>query len=390
MAILSKVPAARVMLTDVSVKMLRICGDRLAAMDGLLAQDLSFATYGGTEACFAPDAFDTCYGTAVVHHIIDVPRLLAQIHGLLKPNGRAFFMEPNLRFHHALTATLADILADWIRTGAVPEPQISPMLNWIAEVHCNVVNSGDVEVLAQREDKHLFVAEEFTAMAEAAGFASAEALPCGPDPTGLRTIETYLSQCGVTPETFRLLRAAWPQAQGRHFPALSLRDSAPSYLFWLVKGPRNRAVRRSAAVERPPEPQQARAEAPFHLWLQLSVGHDSGGPAIMADGWCASVNPVKSVQLTIGRTRVRLPVWLPRPDVHNAVNGGNAYPALHALCSGIRGSFPIAPDQAPASPVVARVDIVAPGDAVVPVGTLALRPDGGPEVIDFRGACPAA
>jgi hypothetical protein len=87
---------------------------------------------------------------------------------------------------------MADILAEWTRNNTVLEPQVSLMMNWIAEVHCNITNSGDIEILAQREDKHLIFGEEFEALAKAAGFATATALVCNPDPAGLNAIEIYL------------------------------------------------------------------------------------------------------------------------------------------------------------------------------------------------------
>nr|WP_294502456.1 methyltransferase [uncultured Rhodopila sp.] len=230
--------ASRVVLTDVSVKMLDICRRRLAGMTSLRAEALAFATFSGTEDCFRPDAFDTCYGTAVLHHILDVRRLLGQIHRLLQPGGRAFFMEPNLRFHRALTATLAAILADWAHDGTLPREDAIPMVCWMAEVHCNAVNSGELDVLADREDKHLFVAEMFEAMADAAGFGMAAALPCGPDPTGENTIKVYMGQCGISSATTARLLKAWPAAQRAWFGPLEPRDQSPSYLLWLAKSPR--------------------------------------------------------------------------------------------------------------------------------------------------------
>jgi hypothetical protein len=93
-------------------------------------------------------------------------------------------MEPNLEFHHVLTATTANIVAELLRSKTVSDKAISLILNWTGGVHCNIVNTGDIEVLAEREDKHLFVSGTFEAWAETAGFAQAAALPCDLDPTG--------------------------------------------------------------------------------------------------------------------------------------------------------------------------------------------------------------
>ncbi len=60
MAILSQLAATHVVQTDVSTKMLGLCRARLNQLGTVQASGLTFATYSGTENCFAPDAFDTC------------------------------------------------------------------------------------------------------------------------------------------------------------------------------------------------------------------------------------------------------------------------------------------------------------------------------------------
>ncbi len=368
MAVLRECPADRVVLTDISLKMVRLCRERLARTGGLRAEDMTFVTYSGTESCFAPGAFDTCYGTAVLHHVTDVPRILGDVQRLLKPHGRAFFMEPNLPFHRALTLTLASILDDWVRNETVPEPDISRMLNWMGEVHCNIVNSGDTEVLSEREDKHLFVGGAFEAMAEAAGFQLAHALPCGPDPTGVHTIGIYLAQCGVSDYAMDRLKKVWPAAQAACFADLKPQDRAPSYLFWLEKVARRRAVRR--VVTDAVGAEVAGGSQPFRLWLRLARDPANEAAGLLADGWCVAVDRVKSVQINAGGGRTRIPIWLPRPDVHLGINAAGGYPALHALCSGFEGRVLLG--AAKGMPVQVKVDLVTADDRIVPVGTAML------------------
>jgi ubiquinone/menaquinone biosynthesis C-methylase UbiE len=384
MTILSHLPATQVVLTDVSTKMLGLCRARLNQLGTVRTDAVTFATYSGTENCFAPDAFDTCYGTSVVHHLIDVPGFLGHVHRLLRPGGRAFFMEPNLRFHQALTATLADILAEWIRQATVPDSEISLMLNWMAEVHCNVVNSGEVEILAEREDKHQFVAETFEAMADAAGFASALSIPCGLDRTGLTTISVYIGQCGVSSRTLELLRQIWPAAQQRYFSALELRDLSPSYLFWLTKG-LWQVPRSHGSAEPPRQAATASASAawsPLHLWLDVAVRQDGDGLAVVAQGWCVAVERVKSVEITVGEHRRRLPIWRPRPDVQMRMNASGTFPPLHALCSGVEGSVRLPAQQAADSPIAVTIDIVTTDDRILSGGIVALLPNGASELVN--------
>ena len=374
-AVLRHTPSDCVVLTDVSSKMLGICRNRLERLDDLQTDTILFATYSGTETCFRPGGFDSCFGTSVVHHITDVPRLLAQVYQILKPGGRAFFMEPNARFHRALTMTLAGILAEWSPAQTVPEPQISLMLNWMAEVHCNITNSGDLEILAQREDKHYFIGEAFEAMAKGAGFTKAIALPCGPDPTGWNAIEIYFSQVGITGETFERLRPIWLAAQRDHFGSLAVRDRSPSYLFWLEKGKRQRAaVPQPAGVA---TPRRAETVPIVRMWMTLAIERRGNDVDLVAEGWCLASEMVRAVRLTLCGVVRKLPIYLPRPDVHAAMNAGSIFLPLHALCSGLQGRIPLTDLAIGDGPVAVDVDILTADNCVVPKGRYLVKPNDG-------------
>ena len=361
-------PPVHVVLTDISTKMLRQCRERLRAAGSVLSTTTTFASYSATEACFRPDTFDTCFGTAVVHHITDVPGFLSQVHGLLKPGGCAFFMEPNLTFHRALTATLADVVAELLRDQSLPETEISLMLNWAGEVHCNIMNSGDIEVLAEREDKHQFVAETFNSWAKRAGFTPVAALPCDLDPTGWNTIQTYLDQAGVSAQGFAALNQWWPSKYGTHFGRLAENEQSPSYVFWLRKpvhptaGPN--PIMTGVAD---PAPQST---LPVQMALVLRLDRDDEGLALYAGGWCLSGAQVRSVQISSGGVARRLPIWRPRPDVQNAVNADNAYPPLHALCCGIEGVVRLAGTAS--DRIEVRVDVMAVDGTLMPARTVVI------------------
>jgi len=379
MAMLSQLPAANVVLTDVSMKMLGLCRARLGRMSDLRAETVTFATYSGLESCFRPAVFDTCFGTSVLHHVIDVPRLLRQIHLFLKPGGKAFFLEPNLRFHRALTATLADILATWTPDHHLSHPEISPLLNWMAEVHCNIVNTGEIDILAHREDKHLFVAEIFETMAEEAGFGVAAALVCGADPTGANTIQVYMEQCGAGAAAMAWLLTAWPAAQRPHFEPLGPQDRSPSYFLWLEK----RAVK-ARGWRTEPEPPAVVAPAALpatQLYLTVALRRDEAGLEITADGWCLAGEAVKSVQFSVGDIRGRLPIWRPRLDLLTMPGRSEAYPPLHVLCSGIEGTVHLAGVSAVDEPVEVSVEVVAVDGRLLPGRRIVLMPDGDSAVI---------
>jgi len=388
MAVLRQSAASHVVLTDVSTKMLRICRARLNELGSVRAASLTFASYSGVEDCLAPDAFDTCYGTSVVHHITDVPRFLRHIRQALKPGGRAFFVEPNARFHQALTSTLANILAASLRQPVIPQQDMGVMYNWLAEVHCNLVNSGETEILAEREDKHQFTAESFEAMAGDAGFAFATSMPCDVDPTGWDTIRVYLGQCAVSEQTLEVLRQLWPLAQRWYFPSLAERDRSPSYLFWLTRTPRQSLRRRGPAAPARQAAQAATAApaadpAPIDLWLELAIQRTGDCLELVAEGWCVATDRVKLVAIAVGDCTLRLPIWRPRPDVLIAFNSGHIYPPLHALCSGIAGKVPLRDQLLDDGRTAVRIDVVTVDNRVIPGGTIDLVPNGGSELLSM-------
>jgi hypothetical protein len=336
----------------------------------------TFATYSGKEACFLPASFDTCFGTAVVHHITDVQYFLAQVHSLLRPGGRAFFMEPNFEFHRALTATMADVTAELMRDSRVSKQDIHGILNWIAEVHCNVINSGDLEILAEREDKHLFVAQVFEEWGKAAGFGVAVALPCDPDPTGWNTIQVYLGQNGVGSQTLAAIQQYWQLIQAHHFGQLSARDQSPSYLFWLQKvTSRHRPEPATPATSRW-RCSKRRSRVSAELWLEIQARRHDEGVEIFAAGWCLASGSVRAIQITSGGIGRKLPIWRPRPDVHTRMNTNGKYPPLCSLCSGIEGRVRLGSTDIDQETVRLELELVTVDGRLLPAGTATPTLDG--------------
>jgi SAM-dependent methyltransferase len=378
LALLGNVCARHVVLTDVSPKMLRQCRQRLHDANNPRGTATTFATYAGTQNCFRPNTFDTCFGTAVVHHITDVTGFLSHVHTVLKPGGCAFFMEPSLPFHRALTATVADIVADLLHDPRISDNAISLMLNWTGEVHCNIVNTGDIEVLAEREDKHLFDPDTFAAWAESAGFARVAALPCGLDPTGWGTVQVYFHQTGLSTQALAAVEQLWPAKHTAHFAGLAVRDQSPSYLFRLKKGtsaqPRPTTTTTAATTTPTTAPVSAplgAATLPTRTWLVLGLHRRGQDLEISVAGWCLSAEPARSVRFATCGVIRRVPIWRPRPDVQREVNRNAGYPPLHALCSGIEGTARLGPDLA-LDTIDVEVAIVTAGDVLRPCGTVSL------------------
>jgi hypothetical protein len=286
----------------------------------------------------------------------------------------AFFLEPVKAFHAALTWTLADIIDTFITNDTIPASDLSLMLNWMAEVHCNIANSGDIEVLAHREDKHYFAADEFLTWAEDAGFEQSAALTSDPDPTGAHTILAYLAQHKLSSHAASELAKAWPEYQSRYFSSLPASDQSPSYLFWMHK------PEEPLRASRPLHPRQ-RSLGPrrrhLRIWLELQLENTRSGRQIIVKGWCVSDIPAASLQISIGTHQYRLPVWLPRPDVHRIMNANGDFPALCSLSSGIFGTIDLTAGNGRGTDLDLTFQVILADRRIVDAEGMTLRPGQG-------------
>jgi 2-polyprenyl-3-methyl-5-hydroxy-6-metoxy-1,4-benzoquinol methylase len=330
-------------LTDVSPAMLRFCRGHLTRLRLADTIPVLFATYSANEVCFADAAFDTCVGMSVVHHIADVRVFLRDVQRFLKPDGRAFFVEPALRYHRALAMTLADIIAMILAREKAYSPGRQAVHNWIAEARRGIMLQGDFALLARYEDKHMFDGDAFEAMALEAGFATAEALPSTPDPDGLASVGGLLARLQVEEPVAGQVMSLWPSYANRYLRFLNAKDLSMGYLFWLTKSDQ-RSIAAPARAERAETRQATEAEItgggmPLRWVLALATQTTLEGLQIKAEGWCVANADIKSVRVAIDGVAHETPVWLPRPDVHMAINANGAYAAWNSLCCGVDGQL---------------------------------------------------
>ena len=83
---------AQVVAFDVAIEAARTARDRGIAND--VAGRASFAVASAYSLPFADNAFDLVSGMAILHHMADKPRVAAELRRVLRPGGRAVFMEP--------------------------------------------------------------------------------------------------------------------------------------------------------------------------------------------------------------------------------------------------------------------------------------------------------
>ncbi len=370
-ALLGHGDVGALLLTDVSTGMLATCRTALQA-GGLVGHvPLLFATHSGEEAAFREGGFDTCAGTSVLHHILDVPGFLQRVFRLLRPGGRAFFLEPNARYHRAVMQALADVVAQLMARDPAPSPGRQKLFNLLASTRRAMMHQGDLPYLAGLEDKHVFVAEEIERTGRAAGFAVAEALPTGLFRSGASMVSSLCAQLDLSEALRDQVVGMMPAHAARYLPLLADRDLSPSFVLWFEKSVGPRPARFSpppedrdgeAFTQRAPEPAGG---LPPRFSLRLLAEAEGNGTAVALSGWCIANAEVSWVRVRIGPHARSAPLWIPRPDAHAAVNAAGAFPNWTSLCCGVdeRLSFPDIPPDPDGLPLIVEL-VMADGPVI--------------------------
>jgi ubiquinone/menaquinone biosynthesis C-methylase UbiE len=350
-------------LTDVSTGMLKLCREHLQRLGIASSVPLTYATYSANEDCFQNAVFDTCLGSSVVHHITDVRGFLAKVYRMLKPGGRAFFIEPTLRYHQVVAMTFSDILAFLLARDPTNSPERQALHNWISEARRGFLHQGDLEFLATCEDKHMFIGEAFEATALEVGFATAEALPSTPDPDGINEISGLFARLRVGEELGGQIKRLWPNYARRYLSLLHEKDRSLGFLFWLIKPvePRSVAAPTPQVATEPALITEAVATGggmPIRCDIKLTAEAVPEGIRLNISGWCLAVADLKAVRVTIDNVSRRTPVWLPRADIQLALNKEGLYPAWNALCCGIQADLIFEGATAAGSDVPIDLDLI--------------------------------
>ena len=333
--------ATDLIVTDGSLLMLQATRRHLGQAGLLTNIPLIFATHSGTEPVFRDSAFDTCAGTSVLNRMHDVRGFMSNMFRLLRPGGRAFFTEPNVRYHRALGQTLADILALLYREDPGFSHGKQSLLNIVSQWRRGILHLGDLPFLAALEDKHMFAGDTFEAMGREIGFAKTIAIPVAFGPTGVGFIDRLCEQLGVEEPVRSTVLGLLPAFADRYLSLLSPRDRTDRFLFWLEKGvgPIARHFRGPPAMEGelPTDlPDSFRVGGLPPRWsFELAASRTDDGIALRVHGWCVVNTDVRWIRVTLGGVGRDTPVWLPRPDVPASVDPHAAYASWNALCCGV-------------------------------------------------------
>lgn len=356
-----------VVVTDPSLKMLAACRGALQAAGLVGHVPLMFATLSGPEAGFREGGFDTCAGTSALRHIHDVPEFLQHVFRLLRPGGRAFFLEPNARYHRAIMQALADIVAQLIMRDPTPSPGRHKLLDLLARARRTSMHQGDLTALARLDDRHVFVAEQVEQSGREAGFAVAEALPIGRFGSGAAMAAALCEQMDLGAPLRDQVVGMMPAYASRYLPLLADRDLSPSLLLWFEKSIGPRPARFSPpAADRdaeaaPPGTAAAAAGGVSRHALRLRADPDGEGTVVRLSGWCIANAEVSRVRVRIGAAAGTASPWLPRPDAHAAVNANGVVSNWTSLCCGIEETlhFPELPPDPEGLPLIVELVMAA-------------------------------
>jgi SAM-dependent methyltransferase len=330
------------LVLDSEIEMLQACRTRLAPLGFGADRPIGYATLGAGDMIRDAVA-DTVIGSALLPGIGDVRAFLAMVYRALKPNGRAVFVVPNRRYHEAMAHAMAEALVQRrARDGAWPEGQ-QPALEILARTRRRLVHRDDAGFLADLGESHLFDSEALEELCREVGFATAEVLPLDPDPAGAETIRRICQEAGA-PDGFLENFGALAASAGKpFFGLLGRQDASAAMLLWLTKasGPDVR-IFTPPAPSRPPDfagPEAALGGAVPRWSVELLARDTSDGILVSVGGWCLCNTDVRWIRLTLDGATGQVPVWRPRPDVHDVLNRGGLYHPLNTLCSGVAGEI---------------------------------------------------
>jgi len=317
------------MVTDTAIGMVRACRDRLAMMD--LGQDepVAYVRLSGHEDAIRDAVADTVAGAAVLPRYGNVRELLATVHRVLKPGGRAFFVLPNRRYHQALChAMAAALVRQYARDRAWPDSHDGAM-HWLADLRRRLIHQGDQTFLSALRDKHLFDSDALEDLAREVGFATADVIPLDPDPLGGETARRCCREAALADAFTAELAPLIVSAGAPLFSLLSRQDSSASMLLWLTKGI-GPSLRTFSPRPKPPSiglagPDSALGGVPPRWSLELLARDTEDGVVVSVGGWCLVNTDVLWMRLTLDGITRDAPVWRPRPDVHEVLNTHGLY-----------------------------------------------------------------
>lgn len=329
----------RLLVTDISPKMLRLCRDRLRSLAHDRDVDIRFATNDGVALGARRGAFDLAFGYFVVHHILEWQKTLAAVFDATNERGMAVFVEPNRRFHLALTLVMNRVLERLLpEMPDLPGSDLSSLLNLNTEWNFTLKYADLPSVLSRQEDKHFFDRAAFERAARDAGWGYTRTLRFDPRTTSLETAKVYASQLKLSRSGAARFIDVFASELPGPFALLEDVDSSPSYVFVMAKRSEDAALFADLEVmHREPGPALAEPPSGDAIVYDLDIAL-AGDPSHLAvTGWIAATRPVIRVRFLSGDLAASALVGERRVDVVRGMSRLRRHPFANLLYSGIRG-----------------------------------------------------
>jgi hypothetical protein len=96
---------------------------------------------------------------------------------------------------------------------------------------------------------------------------------------------------------------------------------------------------------------------------------DDAGIVLHVSGWCLVNADISWVRVSLAGDSRDVPVWRPRPDVQQAMNGAGQYAAWNALCCGVETDLVFEGVEAPAEGLPFGIEVILAGGGVLGVTT---------------------
>lgn len=361
-ALMASQPIKTFLAVDTALQNIRACRERLATHGAPDTVPIGFAVLSGREDAIRDAMADMVLGVNVLIQTGDIKALLATVHRALKPGGKAWFIVPNRRYRQAMCQAMATALVRRHARDHAWPAETHAAVGAIARMRLLLVHQDDAEFLNTLEQKHLFDNEALEDLALEAGFASAEAIPLDPDPAGAVSTGKLFKSAGLS-DDFTADMAPLAAAAGKpYFDLLARRDASSFMLVWLTKaaGPRVRIFTAPPVPPAPPPPDlYAGAGGANPRWsIELLARDTPDGIMVQLGGWCLANTDVRWVRVTLDDTARLAPVWRPRPDVHEVLNGAGLYHPLNTLCSGLESGMLFSGVHPPGDEIPFRLDVV--------------------------------
>lgn len=349
------------LVLDTEMQTLLACRSRIEALRLGSERPVSYATLSGAQDNLRDGVADTVIGTGLLPGVADVKSFLTMTYRVLRPHGRAVFVVPNRRYYQAMCLAIAETLVQrHVRDRIWPEGQYVA-LELLAHTRRLLIHRGDQGFLSSLDVKHLFDSDLMEDLGSEIGFLTTAMIPLDPDPSGAETMHRTCHDAGA-PETFTESVPALAAIVGQpFFNLLSRQDSSAAMLLLLTKGAGPSV--RIFTQQQEPRPAQVNPDAAVGgvepRWsIELLARDTPNGIAVTVGGWCLCNTDVKWVRLTLDNVTRHVPVWRPRPDVHEVLNRNRVYHPLNTLCSGLASELLFDGVRAEGSSHPFRLDIL--------------------------------